>query len=286
MALERINYAIQRCRPVSVKCAYYSEGSDCNKVVIKQRNLYKFSDIVRVLNIQNVPVELNKIQLYINTTDKDNLQLVNFWLDNGIAANKSGHLNNDIDTKQETLERIAKAMLSRPTTPQQYIEFITNVEKEGGWIGNLEIAMISLSGDIEYANRLKDYRQRYKERKEEERVKKDEERRRKIEEREKKEKVMNEQEITNAAIALFNRQPLKVTYINDKSILIHLFDRYKIKLPIKTRGYIDKRIFGIAFIDVNQPTECISLSYEKGHKPTENVFKYINLLVYTIINSH
>lgn len=252
----------------NLKCLYISN----NKAVTRKKDLLSLKNLDNQLN--NFYIELEDYGMYL-------------YLDLGFIAYEIGCIPDSAEIEETitALKDIKNKYGSYEKIKQSTLEAASN----DYFINVAEIKLFELAGETkEIIQELIDSRNMFRKKQEtEERIKKEKDQRQEEEFLKKKKleideliknfegKIINKEEALNEEIKIY-----KDVYDYDvKSLVLHLFKEYDIKVPLKTQGWINTALNSIKY-DNNNKT--YTYTYYSNHKNSTVFKKYMNQLIKAI----
>lgn len=262
---------------VKKNCLYIND----NKAVTRQKELYKVNDVLGA--------EVSQ-KLYFETKEDMNGIYYNVYCDYGFIC----YALNMSFSKWATIDEAIKR-LSIPENQLEY-EFMKNIilnnAKNGNFVNVAEIRLLSLDGEHEdVIQTLVNCRHEYLEN------------RRKKDEEERQQKLIKATEKYNTMLADFNNTLAEAekmildkkqvinkeielptldehyVYTEEKSLILELFKKHSIKIPLKTQGWINKALYSIKWMDA---INNYSYDYYTSSKNSTVFSEYLEKLINSI----
>lgn len=216
---------------VRKKCITYAE--DGNTLIKPYKTLYSVENFMHNKKYHNLYVEILK------ENEKTMYQL---WEDIQVICIGQGYFSGEmeIDTLAEKLEHYPYLEVSG------FYKRLEELEQEGHIISKLFIDVCVLLGNTELAKHYAECRERRIQEKEAEEMA-EYEARKKAEEEEERTKI--EKAIQDAENAIRLKRTLHNDKFEGKAIVLYLLQKYGVKVPLKTQGWINNALAQIYFRD-------------------------------------
>lgn len=260
MKLREVNF--ETLQPVRKKCITFAKNG--NTVVKPYKTLYSLEQITDNPAYKNLYIEVKELE----GTEKNEIGYYLFD-DLGEICHYQGRFEENT-TVEWLLERIDKYLYFGK---DGLLKQLKEAEDNGWYINKVDIELCFILGEIELAKHYMEYREKKMTEREEERKAKQAEREAK--EREKKEKRLAEIEkaISDAEYEIKTKGTFYNEEIDDSTIVLRLFKKYGINVPLKTQGWINNALARIWYRDGK-----ISYSYYKSSKDSTVFYKYLKEL--------
>lgn len=228
MEFKEINF--ENLESVKKKCITFAR--DGNTVVKPYKTLYSIEQITHNPTHKTV---------YVEVIPDDELEF-RLWDDYGKITYSIGRVN-----KGCTLERFAEQIEAYGIGTEAFLKRLKHAEEEGYYINLVEIQTLVIIGETELSEHYAEYRERKIRKREEEELKgqMNQETQKKVEEEKRLEEI--NKQIHDTEYKIFRRDDVKNININGTSIINILMQKYGIRIPIKTQGWINLKLAKIVF---------------------------------------
>lgn len=249
--------------PVTKKCITYA--ADGNTVIRPYKKLYSLERISEARELKNLYLE--PVKCYYSMEYK-------IWEDFGPLCYCIGRSQEEIP-----LSIIIKRLREYGVGEENYIKRLADVEAAGGYIKQIDIDLLASLNKHELKEHYMVYRASYKEklhqREEVERLARMEQEKREQEAAEKQEADAIDQAIRQ----LQAKRTVRNEDINGKSLILLLAKKYGVCIPIRTQGWIKKKLVMVEFSNGD-----LSYRYRgTSRKDDSKVFiNYLNELVLAV----
>lgn len=211
-------------------------AKDGNTVVQPYRTLY---------NVQQFTGNEAHKNLWLEFVQNDYGKEAYLYEDLGICIYKICHVLGNVDISEFT------EMCSRYQYfgKSGYLKRLEASENNGGYINNLDIQICALIGENGLAKHYAEYRAAYLQ-KRKEKIEAEEKERQEREEKERAElEAEQEKKLDAAEQKIFDNVDFKVESIYKISVINLLMKRHGINVPLRTQGWINKKLAMIVFPD-------------------------------------
>lgn len=149
-----------------------------------------------------------------------------------------------------------------------FLKRLETTEAKGMYINNLDIKMCELLGEFDLVKHYVEYRSNYLQKRKELEEKARMEREKEAAEEEEARKKAVEKAIDDAEEKIFKQIGFDNAKVEDKSVINLLMQRYGIKVPLRTQGWINEKLAKIWF-------DCDRITYKfygKSQRDNSKVF--------------
>ena len=257
MIIREINF--DTMESVRKKCITFAK--DGNTVVKPYRTLYSLENITHNSTHKNLYLEVVKGREWEET----HYQL---WEDFQVICISQGWAQGFLDIK-EFAEKISEYPY---LGIDGFYKKLEEIEQNSWYINKVEIEVCALLGNIELAKHYAEYREKRIAEKEAKRQAEATERERKEREEEEKRLAEIEKIISETENNIFHQKEFKNTKVDGKSVINKLMEKYGIKVPLRTQGWINSKLAMITF----NGGKISYRFYGKSQKDNSTVFiKYL-----------
>ena len=250
---------------VRKKCICFARNG--NTVIKPYRTLYPMSDFCKTE--QDLYLEIVHGREF-----EDDYYFV--WEDLGIVCVKQGYADSPAQ-----IEELLEAFKSYPYFGVTgYLKRLHDLELNGGYIDKVDIEVCVMLGEIDLASHYEEYRNKKI-------LDREEKRKAEIVEfkaREKEEEERHAKEVikivTDAEDCIRRKKILHNRSFEGTSLILYLFKRYGVHVPIRTQGWINKALAQIYFHNGQ-----ITYSYYSSSKDSTVFYKYLRGLEEKILSS-
>lgn len=221
---------------VRKKCIAFAK--DGNTVVKPYRTLYRLEDITHDMVHKNLYLEVVKGREWEET----HYQL---WEDFQVICISQGWIHGFM----EIAEFISKLAEYLYFGINGFYKRLEESEQNSYYINKVDIEVCALLGNIELAKHYSEYREKRIASQESKRQAENTECERKKREEEEKRLAEIEKTIANTEENIFYQKDFKNIEVDGKSIINKLMEKYKINVPLRTRGWINAKLTMIIFKD-------------------------------------
>lgn len=257
MKIKEINF--DSLESVRKKCIKFAK--DGNTVVKPYKTLYNLKKITHDEKHKNLYLEVVRGKEWQET----HYQL---WEDFQVICINQGWTQGFLDIEKFTEKMFEYSYLGI----DGFYKRLKESEEHGYYINKVDIEVCVLLGNIELAKRYSEYREKQIAENEIKRqVEKAERERRESEEKKNKLKEI-EKFIADAENKIFHQKDLKNIELDRKSVVNKLMEKYGIKVPLRTQGWINSKLAMIVFNGGNISYKF----YGKSQRDNSTVFiKYL-----------
>lgn len=260
MKLREVNF--ETLQSVKKKCITFAK--DGNTVVRSYKTLYNLEQITNNPVYKNLYIEVKKQK---GTWEEETEY--HLFDDLGKICNHQGRFNEDI-----TLERLSELINKYPFFGKDgLLKQLKEAEGNGWYINKVDIELCFILGEAELAKHYAEYREKKIAEREEERKAEQAEREAREREEEAKRLAEMEKAILDAEHEIKTKGTFYNEEIDDSTIVLRLFKKYGINVPLKTQGWINKSLARIWYRNGK-----ISYSYYKSSKDSTVFYKYLKEL--------
>lgn len=264
----------------SKKCLYIKD----NKAIVRNKELISIAKLTNNEAYKN---------LYIERCIQENKD-AEIYFDLGIVCIYVRTLQTSYnENKSIDYDYYISYLKDNNFTLDRALEDIQNKRINNQFVNVADIKLIELNGaSKQEVQELIDYRQVWYDRKAKEEQEKNEKREQVNREYVETKNKIVEEAITQAEQAILNKQEIKnkdVTIYksryesNDTSLILHMMKLYRIKVPLKTQGWINQ---ALATIQYNEEWEDYSYRFYNTSANSTVFNKYLGQLIKAIQNKH
>lgn len=260
MEIREVNF--ETLQSVRKKCITFAK--DGNTVVKPYKTMYNMEQITNNPAHKNLYIEVKKQK----ETWKEETEYYLFD-DLGKICNYQGRFDEDI-----TLERLSELINKYPFFGKDgLLKQLKEAEENGRYINKVDIELCFTLGEAELAKHYAEYREK-KIAEREERIKAEQAKKEAKEREEEQEYLAKiEKVLLDAEDAIKTKTTFVNNKIDDTTIVLRLFKKYGINVPIKTQGWINKALARIFYKDGE-----ISYSYLKTSNDSTVFYEYLKEL--------
>ena len=254
MKIREINF--ETMESVRKKCITFAK--DGNAVIKRYKMLYSLENITHNTLHQNLYLEVIKGKEWEETHYQ-------IWEDFQVICISQGWAQGFYDIK-EFSEKIADYPY---LSIDGFYKKLEEAERNSWYINKIDIEVCALLGNIDLAKHYSEYRERQIAEKEAKLQAEAAERERRKREEEEKRLSEIEKNIIDAENKIFHQEELKNTEVDGKSVINKLMEKYGIKVPLRTQGWINSKLAMIVFNGGNISYKF----YGKSQKDNSTVFR-------------
>lgn len=238
--------------------------ADGNTPVKKGKNLYPLDVITDCDDFKGFFVEVVKH----SCGDDDYL----IWNDLGNSCVRYGNFH-------PAFELSNTIMIDENLSPYKGVDGLLKklsvLETRHDWIRLADIMGLADNGKPEEAKKYIKYHDGLKVEQEEKYRKEREEAEKRAQERERRYQIEIDAKIENAEGSIRGKKEFQNEIIDGKSLVNRLMEKYDIKVPIRTKGWIDKSLAAVLWVDGE-----LRYRYRKtrGTRGSQAVFQYLDML--------
>lgn len=238
--------------------------ADGNTPVKKGKNLYPLDVITDCDDFKGFFVEVVKHPY------SDNEYLI--WNDLGNSCVRYGNFH-------PSYYMDATDLIGEKLNPYKgmdgFLKKLSFLELHYDWIRLTEIMALADNGKSEEAKRYMKYHDEFKAKREEEYRKKQEETEKRAQERERRYQREIDAKLENVEGSIREKKEFQNEMIDGKSLVNRLMEKYDIKVPIRTKGWIDKSLAAVLWVDGE-----LRYRYRRtrGTRGSQTVFQYLDML--------
>jgi hypothetical protein len=189
-----------------------------------------------------------------------------------------------IQAERFTIDKLTEAINnSNYFTFDGFKQFISNKESNSQFINLCEIEIFAISGDMETAAYYNNYRNEYRSKQEQKERQEYAEREQKQNEREEAEIKVIDDKLTEAERKILNHETIYNEDIQETTLLLMLFKKYNINVPLKTQGWINK---ALAKISYKESIGNYTYSYYSSSRNSTVFSEYLDQLVNAIKHAY
>ena len=242
---------------VRKKCITFAK--DGNTVVKPYRTLYSLENIMHNTTYKNLYLEVVKGKEWQETHYQ-------IWEDLQVICISQGWAQGFLD-----ISEFSEKMLVYPYLGiDGFYKKLEEAERNGWYINKVDIEVCVLLGNIELAKHYAEYREKRIAEKEAKRQAEAAERERKEREEEEKRLAEIEKTIIEVENKIFHQKEFKNIKVDGKSVINMLMEKYGIKVPLRTQGWINSKLAMIIFDDNG---EISYRFYGKSQRENSTVFR-------------
>lgn len=251
---------------VRKKCIAFAK--DGNTVVKPYKTLYCLENITRNTEHKNLYIELVKRE-YGDPIHQ-------LWEDLGFICISQGWIQGYWD-----IEEVSAKIAEYPyLTINGFYRRLEESESSGYYINKIDIEVCALLGNIDLAKHYAEYREKQIADKEAKRQAAKEECEKKEREAEEQRIAEVEKAIQDAEYKIFHQEDFKNAEVEGKSIINKLMEKYRIDVPLRTKGWINSKLAMIVFNDGKISYKF----YGKTQRDNSTVFRNYLVRLETAIN--
>lgn len=260
MELKDVNF--DKLETLKKRCILFAKNG--NTVIKPYKTLYRIKDIAGVTEYNNLYLEVVKGK---EAWEEDRYIL---YEDLGKICHSVGQIPGDC-TSEKLTECICNYIYFGK---EGFLKRLEEAEEKNSYINIIDIELCVILGESELAKHYSQYRENCIKRIEDMRkIESDERERKKRMEEELYQKEINNK-IEDAERAIKEHRILFNEPIENTTIILYLFKKYGIDVPLKTQGWINKALVKIWFQDGSE----ITYSYYKSSKDSTVFIQYLRVL--------
>ena len=251
----------------AVKKKVFTFANDGNTVIQPYRTLYSFTEISHDSAHKHIFVEV--------VTDEYNWKMYYIYEDIGLCCYRMQVLHN---VDMLTVERLIESVNSYEWGLDGFFKRLKQAEGNNQHISILEIKVCEEVGEIALARHYMEYRKNRLEALDAQRAKEWSER--EAAEKAEEEKYIAET-VAEAENTLKSHKPLDNKDFNNTTLILYLFKKYEINIPLKTQGWINQALATIQF----KVDGTCAYSYLRSSRNSTVFMKYLEQLNEKILNT-
>lgn len=263
--MELMDVNFKDMETVTKKCIYFSK-SQLNKVVKKNKRLYSLTGISKLSGFENLYFE-------VGYNNRERVEYINLYEDLGSICYNASNISKYVE-----LDKL-KCLLNeyKYFGVDGFIDRLNKAYNNSYFINLLEIELLELLGYADLATKYTTYREEYIQKQEQKRIKEQKETEAREKDTEEERKAEIDKKLVTAETDIINGKQVSNEDIEDTTLLLMLFKKYDIKVPLKTQGWINKVLANIHISNGQW-----SYSYYSSHR-NSTVFKaYLDELIIAI----
>lgn len=256
MKIKEINF--DTMESIRKKCITFAK--DGNTVVRPYRTLYNVENITHDTTHKNLYFEVVKGR---ESWEETHYQV---WEDLQVICISQGWVQGFLD-----ISEFSKKILGYPYLGiDGFYKKLEETERNGRYINKIDIEVCALLGNIDLVMHYSEYRGNQIAEKETKRQAEAAERERKEREEEEKRLAEIERTISEVENNIFHQKEFKNTKVDEKSVINMLMEKYGIKVPLRTQGWINSKLAMIIFDDNGDISYKF---YGKSQRENSTVFR-------------
>lgn len=264
MKINEINF--DTLESVRKKCITFAK--DGNTVVKPYKTLYRLESITHDKTHKNLYIELVKRE-YGDPVHQ-------LWEDLGVICISQGWIQGYWNI-EETSGKLSEYSYFEV---DGFYKRLEEAEQNGYYINKVDIEVCALLGNIDLSKHYTEYREKQIAKREAKRQAEIAEHEQKEKEKEEKRIAEIEQATSDAEYKIFHQEELKNEEIDGKSVINKLMEKYGIKVPLRTQGWINSKLAIITFNDGKISYKF----YGKSQRDNSTVFRKYLIELESAIN--